>query len=217
MLLSHNELSAPANLVVKYDEVSKSCELVLSDGRVLWSSDPEKKLTSEYQIGGFWRMASSGHTSSATTARAILIQIGHKDFGLPSALFSEKLVVDDRPTLGGGLPDFWGATIARLISHIERNPNIAVVYILGKPEHGAQTAAKLREVGSWTNQEEQIAYRTGMAVRSIRTASSLLAGKIVFPESPAALTIDLADRLRPSHLVQPLKPVPISGKGSALS
>jgi len=36
----------------------------------------------------------------------------------------ETVVVDDRPTTGGGLPAFLEATVARIVGQLDRNPNI---------------------------------------------------------------------------------------------
>ena len=85
----------------------------------------------------------------ASASPGILIQIGHSNASLPSSIFAERIVVDDRPAAGGGLPDFWEATIAHLISYVERNPNISAVYVLGNLAHGKETASKLRQIGSW--------------------------------------------------------------------
>jgi hypothetical protein len=108
-------------LVVRHDKELNHCGLFIND-KPIWSSGPSQ-FSEEYLIGDSWTLSTTLSSSPRTTARGILVQIGHARLQLSSVLFAKKIVVDDRPTLGGGLPDFWEATIAELISEVTRNPN----------------------------------------------------------------------------------------------
>lgn len=133
------------------------------------------------------------------TQRAILIKIGHSHLDLSKILFSEIITIDDRPTRGGGLPDFWEATIARLITNINNNPNVDQVYVLGKHEYGLQTIDKLKKVHEWKNDLENISLKTGISQSDILIASNFLTGKILFPENEKRLLDILSELLKSTY------------------
>lgn len=194
----------PPRLVLRYDPGSNSCALILGGKDTLWASGPTAALSCEFEVGTFWKLASDNAQLPGTSARAVLIQVGHEDIGLPAALFVERIVVDDRPTRGGGLPDFWEATIARLIVRVLEDPNIAIVYLVGRDEYAARTVAKLKDVHTWKDDEETISYRIGMSTQVVRTGSKALEGKVLFPDNRDELVAHLAETLRAPHTIQPL-------------
>jgi diguanylate cyclase (GGDEF)-like protein len=202
-----------ASMVVKFNEDTQSSVICLSNGRTVWATDASTDLPTEYDIGICWELAAECQPFPKRTARAMLIQIGHDDAQVPLSFFAERIVVDDRPTRGGGLPDFWEATIARLVAQIVRNPNIAVVYLLGQHQYGALTVAKLRDVDSWLHDDEQIGYKTGTPLKTIGRAAELLKGKVQFPADEVELVTRLSDVLRARHTIQPMSETSISLKG----
>ena len=192
----------------------QSCTVKLSTGELLWSYGPVDDTTDEFDTGQFWQK-SGGSLLSTTSARAVLIQVGHERLDLPLSLFVERIIVDDRPTRGGGLPDFWEATIARLIAQVQKDPNIAVLYLLGNHTYAARTIAELKDIGNWRKREDQICYKTGMPVQSVRSAAERLEGKIGFPESSEKLVAHLSEILRPAHDIKPISPLQGHQKGHA--
>lgn len=203
-MLPRSKQKSGYNLSISHK--GKSDSAILLDSVPVWASNPTLATASKYELGDSWSSKSDIGSTIASASPAILIQIGHSNASLPSSIFAERIVVDDRPAAGGGLPDFWEATIAHLISYVERNPNISAVYVLGNLAHGKETASKLRQIGSWGDDDEQMAFKTGMSVTSIRKASSLLRGKIFFPKSERELVAHLAKLVRPRRILLPVSP-----------
>lgn len=198
-------------MMLKYDEEKKECALHISDGHAISLSEKTTARSMEFDIGSSWTRESIDVNEDS--ARAILIQIGHENPGLPRSVFSDRIVVDDRPTRGGGLPDFWEATIARLIAHLVRNPNIAAVYVTGNQAFALQTVQKLRESSSWSRYADQIAYKTGLSEQFIRTAENAIRGKVNLLSTEEELIAHLSTVLRPAHIVKKALNVEILRKG----
>lgn len=79
-----------------------------------------------------------------TLSKVLLIEIGARknrpDYLLLSDdLFAATVIVDDRPSLGGGLPDFADAAMAQLYAEATKNPNISHVAILGDVKNAKHT------------------------------------------------------------------------------
>lgn len=148
--------------------------------------------TGTWGLGEFMHSADVEEVSSIDTRRAILIKIGHSKLRIPFSIFAEEIVIDDRPTRGGGLPDFWEATIAKLIARVNTHTNVAAVYVLGRHEHAALSVKKLEDVATWKDNDEQIFYKTGMSISSITGAAERLEGKIHFPPHEEDLVSHLA-------------------------
>jgi len=191
-------------LEIAYDSHSSgNCCLRLQPGNMALLELGQCEEQSEiYNLGGFVYSSTRESTEPEDSRRALLIKIGHFDPGVPSSIFVEEIVVDDRPTRGGGLPDFWEATIARLVARMNANNNIAAVYVMGVPQYGAQTIAKLEAVDSWSAAAEQLAYKTGMPFQSILTAADGLKGKIHLPHTAQELVASLGGILLDSYQLQ---------------
>jgi diguanylate cyclase (GGDEF)-like protein len=52
--------------------------------------------------------------------------------------------IDDRPVVGGGLPDFWQSNLARVIRACLLNPNIRYILAIGNTDNAAQTFQRLQ-------------------------------------------------------------------------
>ncbi len=183
-LMSGNQSFKDKSLKIYFDSSQGACQLCLCpDGEVIMQFGTEPSSWPDtIDLGGFFRSYDDKPRKAMDSRAALLVKIGHSKLELPVAIFGEIIVVDDRPTQGGGLPDFWEATIARLVARVESNANIMAVYILGEHKYAAQTIGLLRDVGNWAEKAESIASKTGMSIHSISTAASRLSGKIVFPE-----------------------------------
>lgn len=185
------------SLSLTYDNEGLNVLLAASEDRCIWSSGSLPDNVTTYDIGAACILAENVHTSVVHSSAAVLVKIGHKELPYPKSLFAEIIVVDDRPTRGGGLPDFWEATLARLVSHVLATPDSLCVYAVGDPDHGAETFRRLAEASEWSAKAEELAYRTGLTAANIRDAAKLLANKVSFPSSKEDLVARLAVALRP--------------------
>jgi hypothetical protein len=183
-----------------------------SFGIYLTGPDPEVALleygvrgqaTDVLKLGGFFG-ADSEQSRPEDARYAVVVKIGHEKLRTPAGIFGDVIVVDDRPTRGGGLPDFWEATVARLVMQLERDPNIDIVYVIGDARYGAKTVEKLAQVESWEAQAEATSYKTGMSIQSIQAASRRLAGRVAFPTNEEELVSAFARLLRQGRLVKPV-------------
>ena len=201
-LLSDPGLGTQTFLEIRYDGTG-NCKLSVqpSDTNVLEIGNLNAA-QEVWDLGGFVYSSIEHSSVSQDSRRALLIKIGHFDLAVPSQIFVEEIVVDDRPTKGGGLPDFWEATIARLIARMNENRNIAAVFVMGAHQFGAQTIAKLREIDYWERETEQLAYKTGMPSQSIVTAANGLKGKVHFPHTEQELVAGLAGTLLDSYTLE---------------
>ena len=83
-------------------------------------------------IGDFeWSINNFKSISQEVDVRnTILVQPGYNSvIGVPMDIFYAVVPVDERPTIGGGLPDFWAAAMASLINCTEENPNVNSVVL----------------------------------------------------------------------------------------
>jgi hypothetical protein len=97
---------------------------------------------------------------------------------MPRSIFNEIIIVDDRPSRGGGLPDFWEATIAKLVSVLNLNSNIQQVYIIGEKKFASKTIDKLTLLGKGENLDnellENIVYKISSSSAYLRVALSII-------------------------------------------
>jgi diguanylate cyclase (GGDEF)-like protein len=159
------------------------------------------------ELGGFHYFDPAESAGPSSTQRALLIKIGHTPLGIPDSLFAAVLVVDDRPTRGGQLPDFWESVIARLIATLNSNPNIEEVYVLGNPGFAQETVNRLRALDQWAADSEYISYKTGANASDIAAAARRLMGKVEFVSSDNELYQKFADDLRDEVPLPPLRRV----------
>jgi diguanylate cyclase (GGDEF)-like protein len=185
-----------------FDSKFESCDLQVEGTDYVHLGSASSSDRQSRTLGGF--ITTSRSVSANTCSRALLVRIGHTPTPLPAALFAETVVVDDRPTTGGGLPDFWEATVARIVGQLDRNPNIRQVYVLGEQSSAALTVQRLRDVERWTQESEQMAFKTGMPADKIRSASQRLTGRIAFCGTPDEIVTHLEPSLMESWEIQPL-------------
>jgi hypothetical protein len=171
-------ISTSGELELNYEPEGVACSLVLSDQKHPLLQFGKITRSESLKLGPFDDSAQP--VDEGTCRTAILITIGHTPLDVPRSLFSETIVVDDRPTRGGGLPDFWEATVARLVGHLSKNPNVGKVYMLGETSNAALTAEKLQGVDGWLADADRMAYKTGLSAQRIRSAAEKLSGNIHF-------------------------------------
>ena len=146
--------------------------------------------------------------------RSVLVTIGDSELHLPAELFAAVVYVDDRPTTGGGLPDFWEAAVAQVVASVSRNPNVDRVFVAGRRVMGKQTIARLNNATEWTSAEyaELLARRLGTAsISRIRETGARIAGRVVEVDSAADVVAVLLADLEQEYTIRPLTdadPVP---------
>lgn len=136
--------------------------------------------------------------------RALLVKIGHASIGSVAGLFADIVTVDDRPAFGGALPDFWEASIARVVDSLERFPDLELVAILGDVTLGARTVSKLQESSSWSDEAESLAFRTGLSETVLRRAADRLEGRVQAFGSVEEVVAGVAAVLRDRTALHPL-------------
>ncbi len=85
---------------------------------------------------------------------------------LPNELFTQVVVVDDRPNSGGGLPDFWQAALAQVCSVASSGPDAVHVFAWGKTSNISETVLRLQGSSDWP--EDEIAYLANVASKKVR-------------------------------------------------
>jgi hypothetical protein len=85
--------------------------------------------------------------SPAVLSPCLLLPIGDDAIALTNRfrhLVADVVEIDDRPVIGGGLPDFWQSNLARVIGACLRNPNIRYILAVGAAKNAEQTFDRLR-------------------------------------------------------------------------
>ncbi len=208
----HGILTSPArakagtSITLRYSSNGKAAAVVcLPSGHTFWESNNAEELSEECQLPIPTFVEAVNSQVPLVPSRAVLIKIGHAPLPLPAHLFSEIIVVDDRPTRGGCLPDFWEVSIARLVASVYRNPNIIAVFVVGDTKNGAETVERLRNVTTWSQNAEEMASRLSVTTAMLNDAAKRLEGRIYFPEDHQALVNVLARELETAPAPQPLR------------
>lgn len=184
---------------------SKDCNAVaigFTKENLLWEKGKISTDAKSFSLGKIWKIKSKENISEDSFKLSVLIKIGHENIYLPDKLFAEIIIVDDRPTKGGGLPDFWEATISRLINVLSQNPNIKKAFIIGNKEYGAKTIEKLLNLEGWD--EDIIAQKTGIRVKLIKEVKARLRNSLVVCENVRDLINNLTQLLYCFHEPLPL-------------
>ena len=155
-------------IYIKYNDQLSEAALISSSGEIIFSfSSDIKKLSKTFDLGYLWRSKEEMEISSKCLCIATLIKIGYEKISLPKKIFDEVIIIDDRPVKGGGLPDFWELTIARLIDQLSKNPNIFEIFLIGKQDYASRTIEKLKSYENWNDAD--IHKKTGIPISVINT------------------------------------------------
>jgi diguanylate cyclase (GGDEF)-like protein len=121
--------------------------------------------------------------------RILRVQIGPEDLDLPDEIFAQSVYVDDRPTIGGGLPDFWEAALAQTLATIVAKPNITSIVVTGRPENATETIRWLDTASTWDSEGkiDYLAYKLGLPSQHIRDAAERLSHNVTQFSDRAAL------------------------------
>lgn len=194
---------AGRSLELHCEPLLRACSLFLLPDQVpIFSIGDDLSGAHHIDLGGFYSVAGN-HTAEIPPRRPILVKIGYAPLQIPQSLFASTIVVDDRPSASGGLPDFWAATVASLIAAVEADPNIPAVYVLGDQRFAKETVARLQLVHERKLRSEQVAEKTGLPIRVIESAMDRLAGRVFVMGDEAAVVHHLAERLLSACVLEP--------------
>ena len=118
---------------------------------------------------------------------AVLIHIGEAPQDVLALPFYECVFVDDRPTKGGQLPDFWEHSISQLLYILEQNPNIHLILCWGPEDLARKTVELLRTIGEGTMDTVALAASIGRSESEVSELCGRVVGKIVFATSRRSL------------------------------
>lgn len=209
-------------LRIKYSEKNSGIEIYSVPNKLLAINiGVTDELEKELDLGFFINVEDKKDerfTVENSFKRALLINIGHNPFQFSKEVFSDIIVIDDRPVRGGGLPDFWESTISRLISLVKSNPNIEYIYILGDQNFASKTIEKLKNIKNWQNDLEQLSYKTGQTISNINHSIKKLEDKIFFYQQEEELIANIAEIYKSKFIAKyHLKYTPTNLKNKILS
>lgn len=136
--------------------------------------------------------------------RAMLVKIGHGPLPVPERAFSEVIVVDDRPTRGGGLPDFWESAVARLVTRCDSNPNVAAVFVHGDEANARLTWNKVNGMDAWQSSLDDLSARTGVDRGAIDRVARRLGSSTFCPKDEREFIRQLAEVYRRDVSISPV-------------
>jgi len=110
--------------------------------------------------------------SGAKLSPCLLLPIGDAAIAQAKALqdiVAGVVEIDDRPVIGGGLPDFWQSNVARVVRACLENPNIRYILAIGAGTHAAATLDRLKVEGSyWTSQIHDLQRRLSISTEYLQ-------------------------------------------------
>ena len=109
---------------------------------------------------------------------ALLVHVGEAPQSLLDLPFYASIFVDDRPTKGGQLPDFWQHVASELFSSLTCNPNIRRVYCWGDETFAARTLGFLREIGEGSVDKLKVAKALGRPESEVSELCERLKGAV---------------------------------------
>ena len=174
---AHKVITPPgAQLTAKVTATAISLDCDLND--TLWSENlaGETPAIGEVELGGPWLLEEPDTSDEGTARVAILVQIGHGTTDVPSSLVAESVFVDDRPTGGGGLPDFWELTVAHVLEALKAHPNATEILVLGSAQFGAKSIKYLSHADKWNNR--LIEEKTNLSLEIVEAGQARLLGNV---------------------------------------
>ena len=195
--LNGGQIVAGKSLTIQHDSTWNKLLLVINpEHGILIDIHGVGTDIQDWELGEFWSINEGDDCSKIPGAIAVLVKIGHSKLNIARSIFSDIIVLDDRPTRGGGLPDFSHAAIARLIAAVEKNPNVDIAYVIGDRQNGVKTITALEDIQNWPKTAEHLSVKMAVTPKSIIQVSKQLNGQVFIFDSEEELIADLAAKLR---------------------
>lgn len=141
----------------------------------------EKPLNTNFEIPVLPKLSNIKDDSSSLLSTSLLVMIGDIENKELERLFSKKVMVDIRPTTGGGLPDFWEASLSKVMTQFYTNGNLRNIFIIGQLEN-TYTSNYLKQLnnGTLNKESDYIAYKTGLPTKIISEVEERIKGNVYF-------------------------------------
>jgi len=179
---------------------------VVGTGEIIWNSSKVSSRRKLWELGQVWSGKPPITTDGRPISPVVLVQVGYVSPPLPRQLLASVVIVDDRPTMGGGLPDFWEASLSQVIAEMEGDPNVDAVLVAGDIAMAKHTVLHLQEFSKGGLDPEFIAARLGYSPTLIRGIGDRLKGRVFIESNAHDLALRLADLTRPRRTLRPLVP-----------
>lgn len=139
----------------------------------------------EVNLGPTWRLEKvDGVTISVESTNPspfLLVEIGRNHLFALSRLAADHIVIDDRPTRAGGLPDFWELSLSRVIASLAKLPNVERVVVFGEQANAQETISKLKAADQWDL--DYISYKTLIPKITVSQVQGRLLGRVAHFET----------------------------------
>ena len=123
----------------------------------------------------------------------ILVQIGHLPTGLPAEIFAGVVVIDNRPVKGGGLPDFWEATIGKVCRLAYDSQWVRRVYVIGNSAFAQESINRLTNIRNWVDDIEHLSYKIGVSHKAIMHFADKLSDTVLVADDEEQLLENYVD------------------------
>jgi len=169
----------------------------------IWKTSKQVQRHKVWDFGQMWTAKPPASADGRPVSPSVLVQVGYVDLPLPRQLLAAVVMVDDRPAMGGGLPDFWEASLSQVIAEMDANLNIDSVLVTGDTASAPHTVQHLQELSSRGGDTEFISTQLGYSPALIRKIRDRLQNRVFIESTPHALAERLSDLTRPKRTVQP--------------
>jgi len=197
-----SEFTLDSELSVRYSDGSDF--KVLTDDTELLAFGETCQHT--ISLGGLIRCHEGVSPAEVQPRRVLLVRIGHADVPAQEQLFADINTVDDRPTDGGGLPDFWEAAIARTVDRLIHYPDVTTVAVVGRRADEYLSVNRLLKSDEWEAESLQLAGRTGLSETVLDRASARLRGQVTVCADHDELVLLVAATVRAPVELHRLEP-----------
>lgn len=155
---------------------------VQSGERTIWGDSSLESGNSDLLQYGVWITHGK---ESQRLGSVVGVQVGFANkpltpgaMNLPLSFFVDRILVDDRPITGGGLPDFWQIAIAQIVTALDKAPESKIL-IWGKDEtslKGTDTYRRLIGEKDW--EVDDVMRLTGLAIARIEQLKPQLPNRV---------------------------------------
>lgn len=114
--------------------------------------------------------------------KIVLLLAGYDMGDIPEDLFYKVVKVDNRPNIGGGLPDLWAASLCELISDMNSNPNFTDIIVFGDTDNTKKIKRYLENIKNWGEENSNEFSFDYIARKTYKSNSDITAFKNKFKD-----------------------------------